>query len=416
MSGITEITTFGAPAREYGALLAGFDAAQWAGERLFSRDAPVTAPADMPNSAYYPDAVSFLNGWGSQVDFNTWVNALWSLSRPGSWAFGVNASGLVVVAYVGPESPVNVIVLGRSAWGFAGVTALTGGAATATYPWARGTVTETSTTRMILQAGTEVLALPGLVAQSIPTVFAAAGSDADAVTETLEKWDNDANDPTDRRIRWGVDNEGRTFTSRPTGVADVTWTDTAFAVALGFSGFETATTIGDNHVTVSTWPALGVQVARNRLATIDYATTPRGAALDTLTGSVVGRPVQTLKDQLVTWNMAGGMGATETAAAFRGESELWRERNASRFFAGARVTVLPNLGDPRLGQSAAQQAGWHVTPVQQNEAITAISDGVMGRRRCQVAPGVGETAVQFAPNAPRFRTAAVASLRLRLLP
>ena len=57
-----------------------FDAAQWASATLFSRDGTdVDAPATMHAAGYYPDAVAFLNGWGSQADLNTRINAAWSI-------------------------------------------------------------------------------------------------------------------------------------------------------------------------------------------------------------------------------------------------------------------------------------------------------------------------------------------------
>ena len=420
MSDGFDYATPGTRAPLYGALLAGFDAAQWASATLFSRDGTdVDAPATMHAAGYYPDAVAFLNGWGSQADLNTRINAAWSAAGySGAWVFGINPAGYVYAVYAGALTNPHVSCLSLSPWGFAGVTSPVGGVITAAYPWTHGALVETLTTRLILQAGTSVLTITPIIAQSIPTVFAAAGSDGDAVAECLEAWDNDATDNASRRIRWGVDNEGRTFTSWPSSLGPTyspTWASHTFAAALGFSGSEVAQLIGFNYVLTSTWPAVGVQVVRRRLVTIDYVTTPEGAAMNTLNGRVVGRPVQTLRDMTTSAFLQGGAGLTAEVAAYRGEAALWYGRNCSRFFAGARVALLPELGDPRLGVSVAEQAGWGASPVQQSETLVAVTDGIMGRRRCEVSPGVGEASVTFPPSAARVQAATPLSMRLRSL-
>lgn len=413
-------TTPGARSVPYSALLAGFDAAALAGVTLFARDGTdVDAPADLPGGGYYPDPVNFLNGWASQLTLTQIASAAWTAAGfAGSWTFGMGGDGLVFAIYTGPELVWHVTSVGLNSLGFSGVGTPSGGVVTAAEPWARGVVVFPQVLR--LQAGVHILDLPKLIAQSVPTMLIGPGdADADAIVECVEKWDNDANDATDRRIRWGIDNEGLTFTSWPAALGNNTlkpvWSSHSAAVMLGFTGLEQPEAVGTSWVVTSTVPALGVQVIRSRCATIDYPTTALGASGNTLDGTAYGRPTQTLKDTAVSAFLKGGMGYAVGASDYAAETDIYRTRVVSYLYRGARATLLPELGDPRLGMSAAQQFGWHSTPVQQSATVRADVDGVMGRRRCQVSPDSPDSATTFAPNVVRIRTDAPVSWRLRLL-
>lgn len=411
----------GVSTARYSALLFGFDAVQWAGVELFKRDGTaVSAPAlgTMQTGGYYPDAAAFLNGWASQKTLTQIASTAWTTAGfAGSWSFGMGGDGLVYGIYSGPEPTWHITSVGRSPLGFEGVGTPSGGVVTAANPWTRGTMVMPQVIR--LQAGAHILDLPKLIAQSVSTLLLAPGTaDNDAVTECLEKWDNNANDNTNRRIRWGIDDEGLTWTAWPTALGDdslaPTWTDHALAAALGFTGFEVPEQVEDSWVVVSTMPALGVQIIRSRMAAIDYAMTGLSAAGNTLDGTVYGRPTQTLRDTLVSAFLRGGMGFAADSG-YQAETEIYRIRVAAQAFRGARCQPVPTWGDPRIGQSPVGQFGWHVAPVNNSAAVVAETDGVMGRRRGSVTPDSGDNQATFAPNTVRIRTAAPMSWRVRLL-
>ena len=82
------------------------------------------------------------------------------------------------------------------------------------------------------------------------------GGGRDEGVECLEKY-NAANDSTSKRIRRGVDAEGRTFCSRPSGIGSayaITWSSAAFRRLLGSTGSEAEVTSGGVITLTSTHP------------------------------------------------------------------------------------------------------------------------------------------------------------------
>lgn len=414
------------------AILAGLDAAAWAGVAIFSRDGTSVTPpalATMQDLGHYPDVVAFLNGWACSRDLGAAINTQWAAALGGSIRCGISSANLFYLEFFGAASASMSVLSGPYdpwGWGVASVAGVNLGGnvrrCTATLPWTRGQCYSIEDARFLLTVNATSIIAPLYRSRvhSLPTFLAGpTTSDMDEVTETLEKWDNAACDATLKRYRWGLDNEGRAFTSWDTALTSaktVTWASATFRRAMGFTGSESVV-LGDGYYTLTaTYPSRGVQILRNGLVQLDPSISHRGTAMDTQDARVVGRSVSVLREIEIASTLRGGVGLAESRAAYEDEAENYRHRVAPYLFRSARCTVVPEWGDPRIGQSVIGQfnAG-DSTPATYSTYIRGDAGGVMGRRRCEVSPETAaQHAMSFAPNAPRTRTGRI-SWRLRLL-
>ncbi len=407
------------------AILAGFDARAWAGVNLFSRDGDVVAaPAvgTLHDGGHYPDALALLNGYSSVRSLSSMLDAQWS--GAGAFLAGIDEDGFL---YLESSSAVAFSVAPGSddPWGWGGgVTAVAYGSATratATRPWTRGPFSCTSNAKFqVTHGAAQTMPLYQMTAHSLPTWLSGPTTpDFDGVVECLEKWDNAACDNGTERFRWGIDAEGRTFSSWPTGLGatvGVSWSSTTFRAALGFDGTETAVLANGIYTLTSTYPALGVQPLRNRIVQLDPAGTNSGSALELENGRIAGRQHRYARDLDIRFNLRGGVGITDTSPHLD-EVELYLRRVAPYLWRGARCTVVPDWSDPRMGRSlVAQFADGVATPVLQSPQVRGDAGAVMGRKRCEVSSDSADrVALSFAPNRPRVRSGDV-SMTLRILP
>ena len=406
------------------AILAQFDALEWAGASLFTRNATsVAAPAasTMHDLGHYPDVVALLNGWGSRMTLAQTIQATWGLD--GTITCGIDDDDRFYVQVLNAAGQLTLTPGPSDPWGWGGVrtssTILTSERITASRRWTRGPFIADTEAQFIIDDGVGLETQPGhaSTAHSLPSYITASGSmDADAVTETLEKWDNAAIDSTHKRIKWGVDSEGRTFTSWPSsglGAAyDVTWSSTSFRRALGFTGLETATVANGVYTLTSTYPARGVCIVRQGLATIDRGLTIRGSSSEDAGGRVSGRKYMSGRDVDVSFQLRGGVGLAESLAPHRDEESQFLRRVAPFLSRGARVTICPEWGDSRIGRSLVDQFDDADTPAAFSATVRSEGGGVMGRLRAYVADDAAQAfALRFDGRA-RSLTAPV-SLRLR---
>ena len=402
------------------AILAGIDASAWAGVALFSRNGTtVTAPAlaSLHDGGHYPDAVALLNGWSAYRTFRSGLVAQWS--GTGTPTAGINSAGFFYVSRYGAGAASFTCTPGsEDPWGWGGAVASTGPVGgtytcTATRPFTRGPFDVTTNAQFTI-TGTllsETTPVYEGVHHSLPTwLTGPTAADNDDVSETLEKWDNDANDAGSKRITWGIDADGRTFTSRPTGLGAgyaITWSSTTFRNMLGFDGTETEVSSGGRYVLTSNYPAQGVLILRNGLAILDPMSINDGAALRLHSGRVAGRKFSEWKEIAVQATLDGGVGLLESTSTYADEAEIYLRRVAPHLWPGARATVLPDWSDPRLGASLVQQfTDGVLTPVLYSAQVRGDVAGVRGRRRCEVSTDAARTHMtSFAPGAPRTITA-----------
>jgi hypothetical protein len=397
------------------AILAGFDARSWAGLSLFTRNGtstPAPATATLHDGGHYPDALGLLNGISSYSTLTTLVDADWT--GAGTMTAAISTAGYFTLATSGATS-FTVTPGSEDPWGWGGVVASVasgaGELATATRPWTRGPFSATTNAQFVVtRAGPVSVTMPSsqLKVHTLPTwLTGPTAGDIDAVVETLEKWDNAANAST--LYKWGIDEEGRTFTSWPTSIGaakTVSWVSATFKRALGYTGSESAVLSGGIYTLTSTYPALGVLILRNRLAAIDLAADASGSAVETIGGRVVGRLHRYVRDIEIRTALRGGVGLDDSAAAYGDEVEIYLRRVAPYLWRGARCNVYPEWGDPRMGRSmVAQMTDAVSTPVLNSAQVRADAGAVMGRKLCEVSSdSSGRSLLTFPPNRPRIRS------------
>ena len=412
------------------AILAGFDSIEWVSTTLFTRNGtPVAAPAlaTMNDKGHYPDVVSFLNGWATDKYLSSRLDAQWG-ANPGTLTAGIDSSNRFYVEFTGAVISAFTVTRGSSdpwGWGAATVagvnTSGTTWRATATSAFTRGNFTGGSNEQFFVTADLDTILAPEyqVKIQSLPTWCSVPGSvDADVVIECLENWDNDAIDNTNRRFSWGIDSEGRTFTSWDANLGSgysVTWSSASFRRALGFTGTESLVTSNGICTLTSTYPARGVLVLRNGLAVHDPSVLHMGSAVNQLNGRIAGRPVSIFNEIDVSTTLRGGVGLAEARAEYEDEAEIYRVRVAPYLFRGARCTLLPDIADPRMGSSSIQQYVDGDTPQRYSAYKIGIAAGVMGRKRCEVSVDSPTSHLMtFVANTPRIRTGPI-NWKLRLL-
>lgn len=406
------------------AILAGFDALEWAGQTLFTRDGvTVAAPAvgSMHDGGHYPDAVGFLNGWGSYRTLAETINDTWGID--GTVTCGIDADDRFYVEVLNPAGQLTLTPGPSDPWGWGGVrtsvTNLTSERLTASRRWTRGPVVADDEAVFIIDDGVGIETQPAHLSQahSLPSYISGSGTmDADAVTACLEKWDNDACDGTSRRLKWGIDGEGRTFTSWPKfnfQAADKpTFTSASFRRALGFTGLESVVEDNDLYTLTSTYPARGVLIVRQGIATLDRGLTIRGASTEDAGGMVSGRKFMAGRDVDLSFSVRGGVGLAETLAPHRDEESQFLRRVAPHLWRGARVTVCPEWGDPRVGRSLVDQFEDADTPAAFSTTVRSEAGGVMGRFRAVVADDAAQSFAARFDGRTRSLTAPL-TLRLR---
>lgn len=262
-------------ARSIPALLARCDVYEFAGETVFTRGAGnVTIPATttLYDGGRYPDLLSFLNGYGSQLgqSMSEALNASWSSGGgvPAAWEVGIDETDRIYVRVLTSEiASFAVQSATGNPWGFApGVTSSTtvGSYQVVTAPdaWERGNLDlwNVGQTFTVNDGSTFGGAYnEDVTVHSLPVALRAYDAEADGVypTDSLEEFDNDANDNTFRRIRWGIDTTGRVWSSWPVGVSGIGWPATAiskrFRRMLGFTGAEVPALVSSRYLLTATY-------------------------------------------------------------------------------------------------------------------------------------------------------------------
>lgn len=406
--------------------MAGVDASEWAGSTLYTRNGTnVTAPAlaSMHDAGHYPDVMAMLTGWASFRTLSAELAAGWGgAGLTGTPALSINSSGFLTLTVTGAAAPLTLYVGVTDPWGWGGtLSSVTVGGAeviTATSRWTRGRFPATTQALFTLDDGSGTAQFPTYQAyvHSLPTYITTAGAaDGDAVVETLEKWDNNAVDSTNKRIRWGIDAEGRVFTSWDSDLGSaytVTWVSSSFMRALGFTGDEAAINALGVRMLTATYPPVGLLLMRSGLRVVDHSREHIGSALDLGSGRVAGRSRATWREVSVSADIVGGVGCAEADAAHLDEEQQLLHRVSPYLYPGARATLVPRWDDPRIGQSLHAQLAAGLTPTAQSTTLVSSTGAIVGRMRAEVATGADRTMrLAFASGVPRVRTSASWSLR-----
>lgn len=399
----------------FSCLMAGFDGAGLVGH-VFNRGSysvSVPATSSQVDGGRYWDALHFLNGYGVDAGLSAEAAAAWTAAGgAGTMSVGIDGAGLFYVHCTGAAA-FTVTPGVQDPWGWGGVVAAvssgTGKRATAGRAWDRGnvdvrTLVSQFTVTRTLGGAFAAPAFAGLV-QSVPTILRTSATDYEGTDATLEHADNAATDATDKRVRWGIDNNGLTYVSRPTAVSALTWASTAAAralrFALGFTGAETESAVsGGRYVLRSTYPALGVLMLRQGLTKIDARHDESGSVVSTTTGEAAGRVTGRARQYGIAFHLGGPMAGTDDEA-------IALERFLSVAGRGSYCSLYRRWGDPRRATTAAR-AFDGTSAASVSESITSQLGGLEGRVRAYIGPeSPPSVAFVYDPASPRVRTAEI---------
>ena len=227
------------------ALLSAFNARTWSGVNVFNRSSNnVTLPTFGTGEGIYDDAISFLNGRGSESGF-AMSDLLQSTSNFGTnWSVSINSSDKVLISCddsfkVRLKSGDDILGLGSSTFATAATSF------TCPNDWTRGSDLDDSQYEFQNAAGSSSFSfvITGrLNVQDLIVAIRERGttSDVDDVNtaNNLEKRDLVANTAS-QYIKWYINDNGHVECMYSNAINDITWVSTSFRDRLGFSGNET---------------------------------------------------------------------------------------------------------------------------------------------------------------------------------
>tara|TARA_Y100000114_G_scaffold151489_1_gene168294 strand:- start:901 stop:2103 length:1203 start_codon:yes stop_codon:yes gene_type:complete len=227
------------------ALLSAFNARTWSNVNVFDRGSNnVTLPTFATGEGIFDDAISFLNGRGSESGFA--MSDLLQATAPfgTSWSVTINSSDKVVISCndqfkIRFKSGVDVLGVGSSSFSTAATSF------TCPNDWTRGSYLQTATYAFLDSSDSNLFSFAiqgGLNAQDLIVAIRERGTvnDVDDVNSTncLEKLDLNANTAS-TYIKWYINDNGHVECMYSNAVGDVAWVSTTFRDRLGFSGNET---------------------------------------------------------------------------------------------------------------------------------------------------------------------------------
>jgi hypothetical protein len=226
------------------ALLSAFNARTWSGVNVFDRGSNnVTLPTFGTGEGIYDDAISFLNGRGSESGF-AMSDLLQSTSNFGTnWSVSINSSDKVLISCddsfkVRLKAGDDILGVGSSTYGTAATSF------TCPNDWTRGSDLKDSQYEFQNAAGSSTFSFDitgKLNAQDLIVAIRERGttSDIDDVntSNNLEKLDLNANTASNY-IKWYLNDDGHVECMYSNAVGAVDWVSTTFRDRLGFSGNE----------------------------------------------------------------------------------------------------------------------------------------------------------------------------------
>ena len=314
-------------ARSIPALLARCDVYEFAGQTVFTRGAAnitVGALSTLYDGGRYPDLLSWLNGYGSQLGQSATelLRSEWlaSAGSAAAWEVGIDSSDRVFVRVPTADiASFAVQAMSGNPWGWASpVTASTTvgmyQVVTAVEPWERGNldawkIGQTFTVNDgFFFAG---LSPTESTVHALPVFLRDWTTEAEGVspTDSLEQLDNTAADNVLRRIRWGIDTTGRVWSSWPVGVSGIGWPATPvaqrFRRLLGFTGEETPALISSRYLLTATYRTPLVLVIERGLTRHSRTLRSIDGAVELQDGRARGRHIGHSISHLVEFTVRG---------------------------------------------------------------------------------------------------------------
>ena len=287
------------------ALLSSFNARTWSGVNVFDRGSNnVTLPTFAIGEGIYEDAISFLNGRGSESGF-AMSDLLQTSSNFGTnWSITINSSDKVLISCddsfkVRLKDGDDILGVGSSTYGTAATSF------TSPNDWTRGSNLKDSQYEFQNAAGSITFSFDitgKLNVQDLIVAIRERGTtnDVDDVntSNNLEKLDLNVNTASNY-IKWYLNDNGHVECMYFSAIDDVDWVSTTFRDRLGFSGSESPsgtlikTLTADHPLPGSLFPSRPYQ--RHHLQT-DTITQARRKIGGGYTSNFVGSYIQSILD------------------------------------------------------------------------------------------------------------------------
>ena len=365
-----------------GAIATEVDVRQWAGVDLFDAGGTtVTAPAGW---AYFTDVVDLLSGRGCEDGGEELANLIAGAAAATGVVVtgGITRDDRVSLVFTGATSVTLAAGAGNTVWGFdpAGQTSiLVSGnhVLIGVADWQRGVVNDA---RITLTRGASTGSTPELAyrAQSVPCTLRPRGT----MSDVDDVWDGLCLSDLDVRSTWTVDADGivsRTLDASVSGGA-LSWLSTSFRDALGFTGAEVPTLVGDASTLTATYPCRWLLTPSRPWENVTRGYRWQGSAVQGSDGSASS--VSWL--DLDTFDVSGFL----DGPADRIDRQAPYLRDVLPYMPpGARVTLYQDWGDTRRALRSIQQAGagaalgTRLPPY--STLWTAQADGTYGRWLCR---------------------------------
>lgn len=385
------------------ALSGELDLRAWRGVVGWSRGSDdITIPSD---ADVIDDLVRGANGYGSQAgrDASADLQAAFTASgAAGTITQGIDADDKVYVE----TSATNIFIDAGAANALLGFS--TAGHAypgvgppyriTAPDNFSRGTLSLGNANVITFEAfgtGTPfVFPSVAQMVQSVPTLIrtSAMGDADDGVADSLETLDNDAHDPTDRRIRHGITDAGHYYIARrTTATTALTWESTTLRDRLGFTGSEAEVTTGTLAVLTAANPLPGFLTPGRTYDRVTPRIVEVSSQVELTSGSMGFNHVAAWDDVDVQFVVDGPADARPSGQ--RDHSRHWLRCIRDYWPKGSRIRFFQHWGDPRRAlqahQVTASQAAY-------STLYNSELDGYRGALRCRRRPDDADPALAWA--------------------
>lgn len=374
-----------------GALAASFDARQWAGVVLYTRNSGAITVTGPSGWGVFGDVLDLLTGRGSgpepAVDTVNLANRAEAVTGTPVVA-SITADDRVRLVFTGATS----VVLGPSAnnaqWGFdpAGQVSTAGPGTTQVLTgvsdWTRGNVTLAG---IPLTRGANSGDAPksGITVHSLLDSLRSWGSaDADDLNPTGNLSALDFTAAGGAEVRWGVTADGHVFCSRVvSGYSDVAWVSTSFRDALGFTGLETEVVSSGYGTTTATYPCPGLITPSRAFDRVTRGSTWVGGASLASNGGAYSTTVLDRLPYSAEWYLDGPADRID-------RQDHYIRAVLPAMPPGARVTLYQDWSDYRRSVRTADTSNPATAPrvAPYSVLYTSQQDGAYGRLLCRRDP------------------------------
>lgn len=360
-------------------ILSQFDARAWSGLTLFNRGGTdVSMPAFTEvGEGIYDDAMQFLNGRASLVNstFAALLEAAWTAATGATpnVSVGINGDDKLEIsadlqfsaAAVPYHGDYGINPAGQSSTLSSGRYVLT-----ADNDWQRGVIY--GMIAFTVPLGTCSAPLYGSTAQDLPSLINAMAVETLEYLELAAGYD----------VRWRIDEDGHAHWSSPSSTS-ITWVNTSFRDALGFTGSETVTFSPlFGYASTSTYPIAGVIVPSRPVARQNPGAIEETSAKRTMGNGWASSTRGTFQQHTIFFYLDGPLDCKD-------EMQHWLRRCLPYLSTGRGVTLYQDWGDSRLAARDFDNLDAY------SDTYTSEENGFRGRIEGWVVDNSGARYMEF---------------------